>query len=306
MKELMVVKEEVREALKNNGAVIALESTIISHGMPYPGNIETALAAEKIARDLGAVPATIGILGGKLRIGLEEQEIEKLGREKDVLKVSRRDLSYALAEGLNGATTVSATMIAAHLAGIRVFATGGIGGVHHEAEKTFDISADLLELSRTPVMVVSAGAKAILDLPRTLEFLETHGIPVIGFRTDEFPAFFSRTSGLRVGLVAESVREIATMYEVHRRMGLEQGFLVANPVPEQDEIPQNVMEGYIEQALKELKAQGIGGKEVTPFLLARIVELSGGKSLETNIALLYNNVRLACELSRELVLSLSS
>lgn len=300
MKELICIKEDIRQALKSEAAVIALESSIIAHGMPYPSNIETALAVERIAREMGVAPATVGILAGKLRVGLTEAEIERLGSEQGILKVSRKDLSYALAMGVPGATTVCGTMIAAHLAGIEVLATGGIGGVHREAEKSFDISSDMIELSRTPLIVVSAGAKAILDLAKTLEFLETQGIPVIGFGTQEFPGFYSRASGLRVALRAESASEIARLFAVHKALKLPSGLLVANPVPVEEEIPRDRVEGYLAEALKALHREQIRGKEVTPFLLSRIVELSGGEALKTNIALLKNNVRLACGIALSL------
>jgi len=302
--ELVVYREEVRQALDRGSPVVALESTIIAHGMPFPRNVDTALEVEQIIRDEHCVPATIGIVAGSVRVGLSEAEIREFGRDRDVLKVSRRDFSYALASGKRGATTVCATMMSAHMAGIRVFATGGIGGVHRGVEQSLDISADLLELSQTPVIVVSAGAKAILDLPKTLEYLETHGVPVVGYRTMEFPAFFSRTTGLELDLMVESVEEIAHLYRTQRRLDLKQGILVANPIPEQHEIPQVEIEGFIEQALAQQDAQRIDGKKVTPFLLSRIQDLSGGRSLEANIHLLVDNVRLACGITRELAADL--
>ncbi len=294
------IRSEVAEALREGRPVVALESTIIAHGLPRPRNVEAALEAERIVREEGAVPATMGILGGKLCVGLEEGEIRRLGGPRPVLKASRRDLGAALALGLDGATTVSATMIAAHRAGITVFATGGIGGVHRGVEETLDVSADLRELSRTPVIVVSAGAKAILDLPRTLEFLETEGVPVIGYGTDEFPAFYSRSSGLKAGLRADSPGEIARIWRAHRALGLEQGLLVANPIPAAAEIPAAEIEGMIAQALPEMAARGIRGKGVTPFLLGRLLELSAGRSLEANLALLAGNVRLAARVAGSL------
>jgi pseudouridine-5'-phosphate glycosidase len=288
----------VAEAIRENRPVIALESTIIAHGLPRPQNVEIALQAEEEARKLGVVPATVGILDGKVVVGLEPGQIELLGTAEAVLKVSRRDFAYALATGRLGATTVCSTMMAAHLAGIRVFATGGIGGVHRGAEQSFDISADLLELSRTPVIVVSAGAKAILDLPRTLEFLETRGVPVLGYRTALFPAFYSAESELALDLTVEHPEQIAEIYRAQRSLDLEQGLLVANPIQRAQEIPRETMEGYLRAALAEMERAGVTGKEVTPFLLSKVLELSGGKSLRSNIELLFNNVRLACGISR--------
>jgi pseudouridine-5'-phosphate glycosidase len=262
--------------------------------------VEVALQAEEEARKLGVVPATVGILGGKVVVGLSPEQIEVLGTEHDVLKVSRRDLAFALATKCRGATTVCGTMLGAHLAGIEVFATGGIGGVHRGAEESFDISADLLELARTPLIVVSAGAKAILDLAKTLEFLETRGVPVIGYRTSLFPAFYSAESELGLDLVADSPEEVAAVYRMQRSLGFEQGLLVANPVAKNHEIPRETMEEYMQGALEELDRAGVTGKDVTPFLLAKVLELSKGKSLDTNIELLFNNVRLACRIARSL------
>ncbi|MBN2551667.1 MAG: pseudouridine-5'-phosphate glycosidase [Spirochaetales bacterium] len=300
MKEYLHVRSDVAEALRLQRPVIVLESTIIAHGLPRPQNVTVALQAEEEARSLGAVPATVGILEGRIVIGLDPGQIERLGTEEGVLKVSRRDFAYALAGGRTGATTVCGTMMVARLAGIRVFATGGIGGVHRGAERSLDISADLLELARTPVIVVSAGAKAILDLSGTLEFLETRGVPVIGYRTDRFPAFYSADSGLPLDLVADSPEQVAAVYRVQRSLGLEQGLLVANPVPKEHEIPRATMEGYIGTALAELERAGVRGKQVTPFLLSKVLELSGGRSLDSNIALLLNNVRLACRIAAAL------
>jgi len=297
LKEQLVIKDEVKEALEQGKPVVALESTIIAHGMPYPRNIETALANEGTARSLGAVPATVAILKGRLHIGLSPAQIEHLGSAEEILKVSRRDFSYCLAGGFDGATTVCGTMIAAHLAGIAVFATGGIGGVHRGAAQSWDVSADLLELACTPVIVVSAGAKAILDLPGTLEFLETRGVPVLGYKTTEFPAFFSRTSNLKSVLRVDSAAEIAMIYRKHHDLQLQQGLLVANPIPAEYEIPAPVIEGYLDRALSELKKSKIEGKGVTPFLLSKILEFSEGKSLECNIKLVENNVRLACSIA---------
>jgi pseudouridylate synthase len=305
MKEFLRVSPEAADALAGGRAVVAFESTIISHGMPHPLNIETALGAERIAREMGVVPATVGVLDGRIVVGLGRSEIKLLATEKHVLKVSRRDISWALAQGLPGATTVCATMFAAHLAGIGVFATGGIGGVHRGAAggpqgASFDVSADLGELGRTPVCVVSAGAKAVLDLAATLEVLETEGVPVVGYRTREFPAFWSRSSGLPLGLAVESAAEVARMIAVHRSLGLPQGILVANPVPAEHEIPRAQMESHVQQAVQELESRRITGKEVTPFLLGRIGELTGGRALETNVRLFHHNVRLACEIATEL------
>jgi pseudouridine-5'-phosphate glycosidase len=297
VKEHLNVREDVAEALRSRRPVIALESTIIAHGLPRPRNVEVALQAEEEARKLGVVPATIGILEGRVMIGLEPEQIELLGTTDEVLKVSRKDFAYALAAGRVGATTVCGTMMAAHLAGILVFATGGIGGVHRGAEQSFDISADLLELSRTPVIVVSAGAKSILDLPKTLEFLETRGVPVLGYNTSLFPAFYSAESELALDLSVESPEQIAAVYRMQRTLGFEQGLLVANPVPKEHEIPRKTMEEYIGTALAELDRAGVIGKQVTPFLLSRVLELSGGKSLDANIELLFNNVRLACRIA---------
>jgi pseudouridine-5'-phosphate glycosidase len=290
----------VAEAIRENRPVIALESTIIAHGLPRPQNVEIALQAEEEARKLGVVPATVGILDGKVVVGLAPGQIELLGTAEPVLKVSRKDFAYALAMGRLGATTVCSTMMAAHLAGIRVFATGGIGGVHRGAEQSFDISADLLELSRTPVIVVSAGAKAILDLPKTLEFLETRGVPVLGYGTSVLPAFYSAESDLALDLTVENPEQIAEIYRAQRSLDLEQGLLVANPIPMKHEITRETMEGYLRTALADMERADVTGKQVTPFLLARVLELSGGKSLESNIELLVNNVRLACEISRAL------
>jgi pseudouridylate synthase len=298
MKGFLRLSAEVTAALAGGRPVVAFESTIISHGMPYPRNVETALAAEAIARENGVVPATVAVLDGRIAVGLDRAEIERLATAKGLLKISRRDLSAAVAQKKSGATTVSATMIAARMAGIAVFATGGIGGVHRGAADSFDISADLSELACTRVCVVSAGAKAILDLPKTIEALETLGVPVIGYRTSEFPAFYTRSSGLPLSLRAETPEEIAAILRAHEALGLPQGVLVANPIPAEWEIPRPVMEGYIAQANSDLAARGVTGKEVTPFLLGRIVELSGGSSLETNVRLFHNNVRLACAVAR--------
>jgi len=292
MLEWLRIAPEVRDA----GAVVALESTIIAHGMPYPQNLETARVLERCVRDGGAVPATIAVIDGAVNVGLSNDQLEALARAKDVLKLSRADLPYAVSSRKMGATTVAATMICAHLAGIRMFATGGIGGVHRGAETSFDISADLEELARTPVAVVSAGAKALLDLPKTLEYLETHGVPVIGYQTDEFPAFWSRQIGLKVPLRMDDTGEIACFLRAKWEMGLDSGALVCNPVPEQDEIPAEEMRGHIDTAIGEAAARGIAGKAVTPYILGRIVALTGGRSLKTNLALAASNARLAAKI----------
>jgi pseudouridylate synthase len=295
--DFLRLSPEVGEALRSGAPVIAFESTIISHGMPWPRNLETARAAEARARDHGAVPATVAVMDGRILVGLDKGELERLATEKDVLKVSRRDLSWALEGRKTGATTVSATMWAARMAGIDVFATGGIGGVHRGAPDTFDISADLAELASTSVCVVSAGAKSILDLPKTLEVLETLGVPVLGFRTSEFPAFYSRSSGLPIALRVDSAEQIARIFKAQRLLGAPQGVLVASPVPGDAEIPRDLIDAWMRTALRDLDAQGIRGKGVTPFLLSRIVELSGGAALETNVTLFHNNVSLGCEIA---------
>ena len=288
------IAPEVQKALEEGRPVVALESTIISHGMPYPQNVETALNVEKIIRDNGAVPATIAVIKGRLKAGLSAEEIDYLGKTGTaVAKASRRDLPVLVAEGRDGATTVTTTMIIAHMAGIQVFATGGIGGVHRGAETTMDISADLEELAQTPVMVVCAGAKSILDLGLTLEYLETKGVPVIGYGTEELPAFYTRKSGFGVDYRVDSPEELAAMYAAQRDLGYKGGMLVTNPIPEEYAMPKDVIDAAIEQALRECKEQGVHGKETTPFLLARVVELTGGDSLESNIQLVLNNARVA-------------
>jgi len=292
---------EVAKARDQGEALVALESTIITHGMPFPQNVETARAVEAKVRAHGAVPATIAIMGGRIHIGLTDAELDALGKSRDVAKLSRADLAACLATGGIGATTVAATMICAHLAGIKVFATGGIGGVHRGAEDSFDISADLMELAQTPVTVVAAGAKAILDLPKTLEVLETQGVPVIAFGQDEFPAFWSRGSGLRAPLRMDRAEDIAAAHRMRGLLGLPGGQLVANPIPTADEIPRAVIDPVIEAALGEASAQGIAAKAVTPYLLGRIFELTEGRSLAANIALVRNNARLAAAIARHLV-----
>ena len=292
---------EVAEASAAGAPIVALESTIITHGMPFPQNLETARRVEDTVRAAGAVPATIAVMGGAIHAGLDAATLETLARTPDALKLSRADLAACLAAGRTGATTVAATMICAHLAGIEVFATGGIGGVHRGAEDSFDISADLHELAQTPVTVVAAGAKAILDLPKTLEVLETLGVPVIAYGQDEFPAFWSRSSGLPAPLRMDSAAEIAAAHALKARLGLKGGQLVANPILEADELPRAVILPHIEAALAEADAKGIAAKAVTPFLLQRVYELTGGRSLTANIALVLNNARLAAGIARALI-----
>ncbi len=294
------IDPRVQRALARRQPVIALESTIIAHGLPRPRNVEIALAAESAASELGAVAATVGVIAGRLRVGLTRGQIERLGTAPEVWKAARRDLPWVLARDLDAATTVSGTMLAARLAGIAVFATGGIGGVHRGASESFDVSADLYELARTPVLVVSAGAKAILDLPKTLEVLETLGVPVVGYRTSEFPAFYSVESGLALEMQAETPGELAGLFREQRRLGVEQGLLAANPIPRESEIPRAEIEGYLRRAGEAQAAERIKGKRVTPFLLGKVLEYSGGRSLEANVALLLNNVRLACAIAAAL------
>lgn len=296
----LTFSDEVAKAQANGRPIVALESTIITHGMPYPQNLETAQRVEAEVRASGAVPATIAVMDGLIHIGLEQDALERLARTSDAMKVSRADLAVCLAKGATGATTVAATMICAHLAGIEVFATGGIGGVHRGAEESFDISADLLELAQTPVSVVAAGAKAILDLPKTLEVLETHGVPVIAFGQDDFPAFWSRSSGLPAPLRADTPAEIAQAQIARASLGLPGGQLIANPIPAEAEIAREEIVPVIEEALAEADARRIAAKAVTPFLLSRIFELTGGRSLEANIALVLNNARLAAAIAGEI------
>jgi len=302
MNNYLDIHPEVQEALQNNQAVVALESTIISHGMPYPKNLETALLVEQTVRQQGAVPATIALINGKIKVGLTHDEIEFLARKgQAVIKTSRRDIPYIIAHKLTGATTVSATMIAAQMAGIKIFATGGIGGVHRGASKTFDISADLQELAKTNVAVVCAGIKSILDIGLTLEYLETMGVPVLGYKTDELPAFYTRKSGYKVDYKMDSPKEIATLLQTKWQLGLEGGAVIANPVPEAYDLDENIMKNTIEQALIEQEKLGIKGKESTPFLLAKVKELTQGQSLVSNIELVLNNARLAAKISLEMV-----
>ena len=301
MNKHLDISYEVGSAQAMGLPIVALESTIISHGMPYPKNVETALMVEQTIRDAGAIPATIAVISGRLKAGLTQEEIEYLGKMgRNVTKASRRDLPALVAWEADGATTVATTMIIAHMAGIQVFATGGIGGVHRGAETTMDISADLEELAQTPVMVVCAGAKSILDLGLTLEYLETKGVPVIGYGTDELPAFYTRQSGFGVDYRVDSPAELAGLFRAQRELGYKGGMLVTNPIPEQYAMDKAVIDAAIEQALAESRAQGIKGKETTPFLLARVVELTGGESLESNIQLVLNNARVAAQTAIQL------
>ena len=301
MNKYLDVAPEVKEALAAGKPVVALESTIISHGMPYPQNVETALKVEAIIRENGAVPATIAVLGGRLKAGLSPEEIDYLGKTGvGIAKASRRDLPVLVAGGKDGATTVTTTMMIAHMAGIQVFATGGIGGVHRGAETTMDISADLEELAHTPVMVVCAGAKSILDLGLTLEYLETHGVPVIGYGTEELPAFYTRKSGFKVDYRIDTPADLAKIFYVKQDMGLGGGMLVTNPIPEEFSMDAEVINRAIDDAVAEAKAKGIHGKETTPFLLAKIKDLTGGDSLASNIQLVFNNAKLAAKTAAEL------
>ena len=288
----MKISNEVLEALKNNKPVVALESTIISHGMPYPRNVECALAVEKVIRDNGAIPDTIGIIEGEPIVGMSPEEIELFGKTKGIAKVSRRDLPLVIASKKWGATTVSATMILAQKANIEFFVTGGIGGAHRKANETFDVSADLDELGKTDVTVICAGPKAILDLNLTMEYLETKGVPVIGYKTDKLPAFYTRESKLGVDYNASSPQEIAKIVKAKREYELHGGVLVCDPIPEEYSLDSSYIDKYIDEALKEMEEKGIKGKDETPFLLAKIVELTGGKSLDTNIKLILNNAKL--------------
>ena len=296
LNKFLDVNPEVAEAIAAGKPVVALESTIISHGMPYPQNVETALNVERIIRENGAVPATIAIIGGRLKAGLTAEEIEYFGKKGQAIhKASRRDLAVLCARGEDGATTVTTTMIIAHMAGIKVFATGGIGGVHRGAETTMDISADLEELGQTPVMVVCAGAKSILDIGLTLEYLETKGVPVIGYGTDTLPAFYTRESGFGVDYRIDTPAELAAAFKASNDMGLKSGMLVANPIPEEYAMPKATIDAAIAQAVAESVEKGIKGKETTPFLLARVAELTGGDSLASNIRLVYNNAKVAAQ-----------
>ena len=301
MNKYLDIAPEVQQALADGRPVVALESTIISHGMPYPKNVETALLVEQTLRDNGAVPATIAILGGRLKAGLSKEEITYLGKAgRKVAKVSRRDLPVICARGADGATTVTTTMMIAHMAGIQVFATGGIGGVHRGAETTMDISADLEELAQTPVMVVCAGAKSILDLGLTLEYLETHGVTVIGYGTSELPAFYTRKSGFGVDYELDTPEQLAKAFHVKRELGLRGGLLVTNPIPEEYSMDKEVIDKAIAEAVEDAKKDGIHGKATTPYLLAKIKDLTGGDSLDSNIQLVFNNARLGAAAAVEL------
>ena len=289
--------KEVREAKERKLPIVALESTIISHGMPYPTNVKMANKVEQIIRDNGAVPATIAIINGKIKVGLEPEDLETLANTKNVVKVSRRDLAAVITQKKLGATTVATTMICANMVGIKFFVTGGIGGVHRGFEETMDVSADLDELSRTDVCVICAGAKSILDLPRTLEYLETKGVPVIGYQTDELPAFFTRKSGCKLNLRLDNVQDIARLIYNKEQLGLKGGVLVTNPIPERDSMDKEYIDSVIEAAIKESREKSIHGKNVTPFLLKTIVEKTGGKSLQANLNLVYNNARVGAKIA---------
>lgn len=298
MNNYLEILPEVKQALEENRAVVALESTIISHGMPYPENIEMAKKVEQIIREQGAVPATIALMDGKIKVGLSEEDLNRLAQASDAHKVSRRDMAMILASGRIGATTVASTMICADLAGIRFFVTGGIGGVHRGFNEAMDVSADLEELAATDVTVICAGAKAILDLPRTLEYLETKGVPVIGYQTEYLPAFYTRTSQIRLPLHVQHVDEISRMLKVKAELGLKGGVLVTNPIPEEYSLPGEYMDEVIAQALLEAESQQVKGKDVTPFLIKTIVEKTEGKSLQANLALVYNNAEVGARLAR--------
>ena len=301
LEKYLEISEEVKNALKNNKPVIALESTIISHGMPYPQNAETALKVESIVRENGGIPATIAIIGGKLKVGLSPQEIELLGKEGEkVIKVSRRDIPYIIANRLNGATTVASTMIIANMAGIKIFATGGIGGVHRGAEHTMDISADLQELANTNVAVICAGAKSILDLGLTLEYLETNGVPVLGYKTKELPAFYTRNSGFNLDYAIDTPKEFAEILHAKWELGLKGGAVIANPIPEEYSMDNKIISKVIEEAVEEAEKLVIKGKASTPFLLDKIQKLTSGSSLKANIELVFNNTKLATEIAKEL------
>ncbi|MFN5323445.1 MAG: pseudouridine-5'-phosphate glycosidase [Bacteroidota bacterium] len=302
MNPFLKIHPEVADALRNNKPVVALESTIIAHGMPYPQNVETARAVEHIVREQGAIPATIAILHGKLCVGLDEKQLEELGNSTDVWKVSIRDMAYVVSNKLAGATTVAATMRIASEAGIRIFVTGGIGGVHRSAETTMDISSDLTEMSKTSVAVVSAGVKSILDIGLTLEYLETLGVPVVTYGQPDFPAFYSRKSGFKSPLQLDTPNAIASMLHSKWSMNLEGSVLIANPISEADEVPFEVMEKHIRQGLEDAAKAGISGKQTTPFLLKRIAEITGGDSLISNIALVKNNAAVGAQVAKELLI----
>ena len=300
LEKYLDINPEVKAALEAGKPVVALESTIISHGMPYPKNVETALKVESIIRENGAIPATIAILEGRLKVGLTAEEVEFLGKTPGVIKTSRRDIPFIVANDLNGATTVASTMIIAALAGVKVFATGGIGGVHRGAERTMDISADLEELSMTNVAVICAGCKSILDIGLTREYLETKGVPVVGFQTEELPAFYTRKSGFKVDYKVDTEESLAKALKAKWDLGLEGGVVVANPIPEQFEIDYDTINNAINAAVKEADEKGIVGKESTPFLLAKVKEITGGSSLESNIQLVFNNAKVGARLAVEL------
>lgn len=301
LKKYLEINPEVKNALENNIPVVALESTIISHGMPYPQNAETALKVERIVRENGGIPATIGIINGKLKVGLSPNEIELLGKEGEkVAKVSRRDIPYIVANKLNGATTVASTMIIANMAGVKIFATGGIGGVHRGAETTMDVSADLEELANTNVAVICAGAKSILDLGLTLEYLETHGVPVLGYKTKELPAFYTRKSGFNLDYKIDSPEEIAELLHTKWELGLNGGAVIANPIPEEYSMDSELINKVIKDAVAEAEQLGVKGKDTTPFLLDKIQKLTEGSSLKANIELVFNNTKLATQIAKEL------
>ncbi len=301
MNRFLDIKPEVQEAIESGKPVVALESTIISHGMPYPQNVETALQVEQIIRDNGAVPATIAIIGGRLKAGLTPEEIEYFGKKgPEITKASRRDLAMLCAKGEDGACTVTTTMMIAHMAGIKVFATGGIGGVHRGAEVTMDISADLEELAQTPVMVICAGCKSILDIGLTLEYLETHGVPVIGFGTEDMPAFYTQKSGFKVDYKVDSPAELANFFNTHLELGLKGGILVGNPIPDEYSMDPDVINPAIDEAIEECNRLGIKGKATTPFLLAKVKDITGGDSLDSNIRLVFNNAKVAAQTAAEL------
>lgn len=297
MKQYIEFSKEVAQAKADKKPIVALESTIISHGMPYPQNVEMATTVENIIRDYGAIPATIALINGKIKIGLENDELELLAKSDNVAKVSRRDFAEVIATKQIGATTVASTMMSAELAEIQFFVTGGIGGVHKGVENTMDISADLEELGKTNVTVICAGAKSILDLPKTMEYLETKGVPVIGYQTDELPAFFTRQSGIKLNSFSENPDDIAHICKVKNDLKIDGGVVIANPVPKEHELPKSYIDGIIEEAVKEAKTQGISGKDSTPFLLGKIVEKSEGKSLNTNIKLVENNAVLGAKIA---------
>jgi pseudouridine-5'-phosphate glycosidase len=301
MSDFLAISPEVRYALADRKPVVALESTIITHGMPYPQNLETALAVEQVVRDNGALPATIAVMDGKCQVGVAGDTLEQLARTGlDAAKASRRDLAAILVKGLTAGTTVATTMQIAHMAGIKIFATGGIGGVHRGAESTFDISADLTELSQTPVAVVCAGAKSILDIPKTLEVLETNGVPVVGYGTNAFPAFFARESGYGVDYRLDTPEEVAALIDTQAELGMKGGVLIANPIPEADALDANEIDGRIAAAIADAEAQGVTRKDLTPYLLNRIFELTGGRSLTANIALVKNNAAVAAKIAAAL------